>query len=170
MKNEIYDYLRGTKNVVRDEFIISREKSKKTNSEFVYVQHPEIDEPLYTFWHSYRKSGKKPKHTGGKKPYAMLMIERLIELMENGMPAEYAGYLLYLVPYVEWGTGRLLYGRKKRLMKFKDIQKTLGRSYVTTQNIISELKKYNLLTYTREGYFVSREIVKKGRKTNANEV
>lgn len=168
LRNGLKEYLSGMKNAVRDEFIISRERSKKTDSELVFIQHPEMREPLYTFWHT-RRSGKKPKHTGGKKPYVMLMVEGLIELMEKGMPAEYAGYLLYLVPYIEWGTGRLLYGRTKRSMKFRDIQKIFDRSYVTTLKIISRLKQYNLLTHTKEGYFISRDIVKRGGK-NADKV
>ncbi|MFA5629802.1 MAG: hypothetical protein WC958_06150 [Dehalococcoidales bacterium] len=173
LKQPLKDYILGKKNIVQDEFIISREKNSKTNCEFVYVQHPEMDNPMYTFWHSLRGGGKnkKPKHTGGKKPYAMLMIENLIGLMEDGMPAEYAGYLLYLVPYIEWGTGKLLYGRKKRPMRSGDITAVFKKKRRSVFLVLAKLKEYNLLYYVPgEGYFVSREIIKRGARKSEAEI
>ena len=163
MKNDIMKYVSGEQNAIRDEFILSREKCG--GSEFVHVQHPDLPEPLYTFWHSNkqtRKGNKNTSQTGGKKPYVMLMVEELIALMNKGLPAEDAGYLLYLTPYIEWGTGRLIHGRSKRQMKFVDIAKVFGKSYKTTQGIIATLKDHDLLAYTKEGYFISRELIKRG--------
>jgi len=159
VRSDIAKYISGERNAIKDEFILSREKCG--SSEYVQVQHPELPEPIYTFWHT-RKKANAPKHTGGKKPYAMIMIEELIRLMKGGLPAEATGYLIYLTPYIEWGTGKLIYGRGKRQMKFADIMKVFGKSYKTTQAIIAKLKDHDLLAYTKEGYFISRELIKRG--------
>jgi hypothetical protein len=159
VRSDIAKYISGERNAIKDEFIVSREKCG--GSEYVQVHHMELPEPIYAFWSS-RKKDKKPKHTGGKKPYAMLMMEELIRLMKGGLPAESTGYLIYLVPYIEWGTGRLIHGRNKKQMKFADIMKVFGKSYKTTQAIIATLKDHDLLAYTKEGYFISRELIKRG--------
>jgi hypothetical protein len=164
MKKDIMDYLAGKRNVVKDEFVVSREKAR--DSELIYISHPKIEKPVYTFWHSRKQNGKSvtPKHTGGKKPYVILMIDEIVKLMDSGLPAEYAGYLLYLTPYIEWGTGRLVCGRKKRKMKHADLQKVFSRRRQEMLHILAGLKNHNLLTYTKEGYFISRDIVKRGGK------
>ncbi len=82
MENGFRDYLSGNKNVVKDEFIISREKCANTNSELVFVQHSQMADPLYTFWHSLKGFKSKPKHTGGKKPYAMEFVRHI---RDNGL-------------------------------------------------------------------------------------
>lgn len=164
MKSDFLKYLSGEKNAVRDEFILSREKSN--GNELVVVSHPEINEPVYSFWRAGGKeknSNQNPKHTGGKKPYAMVMLNELVSVLGKGVPIELIGYLVALAPYAEWGTGRLMCGRKKRKMQVADIEKVFRKSRRTTLNTLSTLKKHGLLSYTEEGYFISGFLVRKGR-------
>lgn len=161
MKSGLRKYLNGEQNAVRDEFIISREGTG--DWEHVHVSHPDLPEPLYQFWAGKKKKAKgAPKHTGGKKPYVMLMIEKLTGLIADGLPAESVGYLVCLAPYIEWGTGELKVGRKKRQMKVADIEKVFRKSHRHTLRIISDLKEKDLLYRTQRGYVVSRELLKKG--------
>jgi len=154
-------YLNGEKNSVVDQFVISREKAH--NSECIQVQYTEIPKPLYTFWVSPRKSkNKTPKHTGGKKPYVMLMLQELEILAKKGIPAETVGHLIFLVPYIEWKTGKLVIGREKRNVKVEDIQKIFNKSKRATLYIIADLKKHSLIERKEGAYFVSRAIIKKG--------
>jgi len=172
MKKETLEYLRGERNATMDEFILSRERTH--SSELVYINHPELPEPLYTFWSSRGNKGRskrKPKHTGGKKPYVMLMVEELVSLMRKGLPPESAGYLLYLAPFIEWGTGRLVFGRKKRQMTVSDIEKVFRKSRRATLYIIAELRRHDLIIYSsEEGYFVSRDLIKRGAGRVADKV
>lgn len=164
MKSDIDKYVSGEKNAVQDEFIISREKCG--NSDFVHIHHSKMPEPLYEFWASRKKKrGGKPRHTGGKKPYVMLMIEGLTAQLANGLPAGNIGYLICLAPYIDWGTGRLIYGRQKRQMKISDIETVFQKSRRMTLYILSGLKKYGLLTHDREGYFISRDFLRRGSKS-----
>lgn len=164
-KSNMADYINGTKNTVKEEMIISREKCDRTNNEFVYVQPLSMDEPLYMFWYKRGHGSAKPKHTGGKKPYVMLMIDELIRLIDSGISAEHLGSMIRLTPYIEWGTGRLLYGREKRSMRVKDMMKVLGKKERTTFNIISRFKKHGLLSYKDGSYFISRSFIKRGAKS-----
>ena len=164
VKSDFLKYLSGEKNAVRDEFILSREKSN--GNELVFVSHPEISKPVYSFWRAGGKeknSNQNPKHTGGKKPYAMVMLNELVSVLGKGVPIELIGYLVALAPYAEWGTGRLVCGRKKRKMQVADIEKVFRKSRRTTLNTLSTLKKHGLLSCTDEGYFISSHLIKKGR-------
>jgi hypothetical protein len=168
VKEEMLKYLRGERNVVRDEFILSRERGDK--SDFILVQHPEIQEPIYSFWVSRQRRAKRtagPKHTGGRKPYVMVMIQELTALIASGVPADVVGYLICLAPYIEWGTGKLLVGRKKRQMKAEDIAEVFKKSYRHTLRILDEMKKYGLLSCEEGGYFISRSLIKKGAAKNS---
>lgn len=173
VKNDFARYISGEINAVKDEFILSREKAPR-GSELIHVTHTESQSAVYEFWTSTsegQRRGKAPKHTGGKKPYVMLMVERLIVLLASGLPIEHIGYLVCLSAHIEWGTGKLVTGRTKRRMKFIDIQKVFHCGYKKTQAILAGLKEYNLIAYTKEGYFVSRDLIKKGSmKRNAVEI
>ena len=159
MKDGMRKYLSGQQNAVRDQFIISREKAG--GCEHVHVSHPELAEPLYQFWTG-KKKANSPKHTGGKKSYVMVMIRELAGLIANDLPAENVGYLMCLVPFVEWGTGRLVLGRDNRQMTLADIQQKFKRSRRKTLYILSNLKKHGLLVRDAGGYALSRSLIKKG--------
>ncbi len=167
MRANINRYLNGEINAVRDEFVLSRERAR--DAELIYISHPEREQPIYQFWQSTARrkrqevsEARQPKHIGGKQPYVMLMIRDLVRLMEAGMPPKYAGYILYLVPYFEWGTGRLICGRKKRSMIFDDLVQVWGVSRVTCQRVVRALKEYGIISHTTDGYYVSRKFAKKG--------
>ena len=161
MKDGLRKYLSGQQNAIRDEFIISREKAGWC--EHVYVSHPELIEPLYQFWTGAKKKASgTPKHTGGKQSYVMLMIQELAGLIAADLPAENVGYLMCLVPFVEWRTGRLVLERENRQMTLIDIQQKFKRSRRKTLYILSSLKKHGLLVRDTKGYALSRSLIKKG--------
>lgn len=169
VKDELRKYLSGQQNAVCDQFIISREKTG--GCEYVHVSHPELAEPLYQFWVGKKnKASGTPRHTGGKKPYVMLMIQELTELIVQGTPAHCVGHLICLVPYVEWGTGRLVIGREKQSMRVDDIGKVFGCKRRWTLHILGNLKRNGLLTCGGGSYFIPRDLIKKGGGKSENQV
>lgn len=139
---------------------------------------------LYGFWHNSRKKDNEPsiitvnenlevetkekpppKHTGGKKPYLMLMINEIEELRKQGVKniEELIGYVACLGKYIEWNTGRLIHTRKKTPLQYKDLLEIYKCSNKKLNKILNELKEHGLLFKTEEGYFVSTKFIKKGR-------
>jgi hypothetical protein len=125
-------------------------------------------------WHTYwvnphEKSKGKPKHTGGKKPYSMLMTEEIQnlrkKLKENGVKnaEEVLGYIFVLTEHSEFNTNRLINKRNKKSLQYKDLLEVLDCSSNKLNKMIKILKDNNLLTHTNEGYFISQEFIKKGK-------
>lgn len=108
---------------------------------------------------------EQPKHTGGKKPYIMLMVDEVEKLRKQGVVnvEELIGYLVCLGKYVEWNTGRLIHKRKKTPLKYKDIQTMFPCGNRKLNRILGELKEHDLLFKTTEGYFISSRFIKKGK-------
>lgn len=106
-----------------------------------------------------KRTPRYKRGTGGKEPYIMLLTNRL---QESGLDAKKVGYLTMLAPYVEWGTGRLVTGRKKRQMLAPEIHEALGISHNTWNKAIKEFKEREIMTVTKDGYFISTELFKKG--------
>ncbi len=93
-----------------------------------------------------------------KKTCAILRIKEVEAFREKGLTAEELGCLVYLIPHVELGTGKLVYGRKKQNMKYKNIVDIFGYSSRKSSRIINSLKNHGLILYDK-GYYMSGNIL-----------
>lgn len=164
MKKEMREYLRGERNAVRDELILSRAKCGE--GEMVYVSHPEIEEPIYPglFYHKQPKPKKRgSRQTGGAKPYVMLMMQALSEL--SPVPSlEARGAIVGLINFIEWGTGRIYRPRNGKSLTAAMIAEVLKVKPKRCRRFIKELSAAKVLSYDRKerAYFMSRDIIKRG--------
>jgi hypothetical protein len=178
MKKELLEYINGKRNAVKDEFIISREMTER--SELVYINHPEVKRPIYKFWQGTRKeelrkekitgNGKGDSGTGGKPVYVKLMIERFHEEIENGLSVEAVGFFMVLCNRgLTWSTNKVCRPSKERRnrksLSVKGIAEVVGVSVKKTKRLICELKAHGMIFYDRNerAYFLSRDFVIKGR-------
>lgn len=135
------------------EYIITSDDEKIEYRKFWY--NPKINEV----------KDKKPKHTGGKKPYLMVMINEIEKLREQGVKnvEELIGYVACLGKYIEWNTGRLIHKRNKKSIQYKDLLEIYGCSKPKLNKMINLMKEHDILYYTEEGYFISTVYIKKGK-------
>ena len=160
--NELSKFLSGEVNVIKANLIITREKKAKSQQEYIHIMSG--DEEIYSFWRSSDSKPSNPKGVGGKKPYVMLMLQKTEELKKQNIPSleEIIGVLVLLSNNIEWSTGRLINKRSKKSLKYEDLTKLVSFSSRKLDKLISIMKQNNLLNNTSEGYFISRELIKKG--------
>jgi hypothetical protein len=157
-------------NTVCATVMMSRQETDK-GTDYITIKDAEELLQLFELWrstHPKKARDKPPKHTGGKKPYLMVMLERLRELKGGKVEhlPELTGSLVLLGDNIEWGTGRLVRGRgkHKKPMRYGDIQNLLGYSEWKLNKVLALMKEHDLLTETEEGYFVSRQLIRRGGK------
>lgn len=171
LKRELAEYIRGERNAVKDEFVLSRE-IRNGETELIHVTIPEEEKPLYTV---HRAIGKIPKtnadgekikrRSGGKRPYVLIMQPTKNPLRDLSIEA--LGFLMKLIYFknIENGTGRLIYGRPKRAMTINDMVQKLGIGGKTKiKGLVAELSDAEVLKYEKKerAYYLSRFYVKKG--------
>jgi len=186
VKKEMLEYLRGERNAVRDEFILSREKSR--GSELVHVSHPELEESLYDLWspakHKKRhplvneQSAKaqdevaQPKNTGGKRPYIMLMEDN--SGIDDGLSLEASGllYKIFRGGHVEWHTGKVIHKRDKKAMTFNLMSKQFKIGKKKLRRLLAELTSKKVVKYDtgKRAYFTDRKLAKKGGGQHENKI
>ena len=168
MRKELLDFLNGVTNAVRlEDTILSRDVLPNGYQRLV-LNTVENDATLFEWWHNPKEKRNKndtPKHTGGKKPYIMLITGEVENLRKQGIPnlEELIGFLVCLGNNIEWHSGRLINKRSKKSLKYKDIQKLFSGGRKKLDRILRELKEHDLLFSTEEGYFISTRIIKKGK-------
>lgn len=174
MNKNLANFIRGKINVIDGNFIITRERSPNGN-EYIRIISKEAngEKLLYDFWHNPRRKRElteKPKHTGGKQPYIMLMINEIESLRKKGVKniEELVGYVVILGRYIEWNTGKLIHKKTKEPLKYKDLLELYSCSRPKLNKMIALMKEHGLLYYTEEGYFISNKYIKKG-KSQKNE-
>lgn len=123
---------------------------------------------FYSYWYNPKKKQKSnnPKHTGGKKPYLMLMIDEIEKLREKGVKnvEELIGYVVCLGKHIEWNTGRLIHKtRSKKPLKYQDLLEIFKCGNKKLNNMLKVMKENDLLHRTEEGYFISTKYIKKGK-------
>jgi len=149
---------------------IVREKSPN-GTNFMTLKMPDGESELVvdSWWSNPKKPAKKdrdpPKHTGGKKPYIMLMVEEIEKLQKCGVKnvAELAGYLVSLGKYVEWNTGKLIQTRTKKPLKYKELQTIFNCGNKKLNRLLGDMKEHELLYSTDNGYVISSRLIKKGK-------
>ena len=173
MDRELAAFLRGESNVTRLDALLSRETTSDGRQRISIKEFGQQTE-LYTVWiASSKPRSKSPKHTGGKKPYLMLMVDEVERLRTKGVKdvGELIGYLVTLGKHIEWSTGRLVKGRGKRKtpMRYADLQAMYGCSNKKLNKMLADMKAHDLLSHTEGGYFVSRRLVKRGKQEGARD-
>jgi hypothetical protein len=93
------------------------------------------------------------------------MIDKLEELKATGIIniEELIGFLVCLGNHIEWHTGKLINKRSKKQLKYTDLQKIFSCGKRKLDKILKELQRHNLLFNTSEGYFISTDLIKKGK-------
>jgi hypothetical protein len=157
MNKELMDYLDGNKNAILLNVVIGRESSK--DSEHITISLEDGTE-LYKFWNGKNKKSDTPKHTGGKKSYAMLFVEAIEKHVDLSDAA--ISFIVKRIPNIKWNTGLLINKRSKKPLLFEDLEKLSGKSKKTLLNTIKELKQENILLHDKEGYKVSKDFIRKG--------
>jgi hypothetical protein len=162
---DFLEFLNGNKSAAKIEVIFLREEMPN-GSQHITIKLD--DKPIYDFWVNPKKPrGEKPppKNAGGKKPYIMIMVNEVKKLREQEVKnvEELIGYLVCLAEFVEWGTGRLINKRSKKQLKYDDLRKMFTCSHIKLNQVLTDLKKYDLLTNNSDGYFISSRFIKKGK-------
>ena len=180
MKSETREYISGERNATRDEFILSRERVG--NAEYVNVTLPGEEKPIYQLWTKKPQKIKpameatgeieivKPKHTGGKRPYIMLMQDKQDVL--NKLTLEAAGLLIKIMGggFVEWDTGRIIDRRTKQPITITILHTRYKLSERKVKTILKELAGYEVIKYDRKqkAYFLNNNLARKGAGSNAD--
>jgi len=171
MDKELLKYLNHGSNIYIGELKITRDIAPN-GREYIRICLPDESggsgKQLYEHWYNpsaKKKTTESPKHTGGKKPYLMLMVDEVEKLREGGVKnvEELIGYVVCLGKYVEWNTGRLIHKKNKTPLKYSDLLKIYGCSKPKLNKMISLMKEHELLYYTDMGYYISSKYIKKGK-------
>lgn len=179
VKKETLEYIRGERNALKDELILSREFVG--NSEYICVSLANDPIPLYKGFVKRVKRKNKipltevdvveskiPKRQGWGKPYIMVMQHNPEVFRDLSIDALGLLFRWLVNNHVDWTDGRLIYrqgrGRKKHPMNQEYIAKEFKIGKRKLKEILSELSTANILRYDRaeKAYFVNREFIKKG--------
>ncbi len=168
MNKELLAFINGEVNAFKQEDIVISRAKLSNGSQHVRISIVGTDTPLYEFWHKRGSPAgdSPPKHTGGKKPYIMVMVDEIEKLKETeGLKnaEELIGYLVSLSRYIEWSTGKLVKKRSKKPLKYSNLQAMFTCGNKKLNRILNQLKEHDLLFSTQEGYFISRKFIKKGK-------
>lgn len=169
----LLDYLAGGVNVIELKVILSRERAPNGAS-LIRVLHG--DRLIHMLWEPAKgnksdqesPSPSPPRHTGGKKPYVMVMLKELDRVFKGKKSdqLEVIGFLVRFCRNIEWGTGRLINKRTKNPLRYDDLMRISGCGRTRLNRILSKLKEQSLLSRAKEGYFVSTSLIRKGRSKN----
>lgn len=177
MKPELLEFLSGHRSVVKDEFVLSREKCEL--ADYYYVSLPDLQDnkPVYLLsgWAKRIKrqpvktvDGQtvptKPKHTGGKAPYVMLMQNNIEDASKLSFEAWGVMSKLLALGHIEWVTGRIIHRRSKHPLTINEIGKVVGCKPTKTKRIMAQLTKHGIFKYDRKDrcYIADRTYIKKG--------
>lgn len=191
MDKDIADFILGKHDLLilydkngKPAFKMDRSKTNTNNQMISEVfldddYNKDIDWNRYwrNYFGEYKEPDKKPKSTGGKKPYVMLMTKEVTELLEKNIKNadEVLGFLTILSGYMEFHSGKLIDKRqrlkKKQLpLQYNDLLEICKYSRTKLDKMIKITKDYNLIYYEKPtkdnkgGYFISSNIIKKGKK------
>ena len=171
-----------------DEFMMSREVVGQV--EYISVSLPDSEEPILTVWRSRKKKGEKerkrkkgeseepvgeivkvrPKHTGGKRPYIMLMQDQRDTI--NNLSIDAAGLIMKLLAggFIAWNTGQIIDRRTKKALTAENISTrfTIGKNKLKA--ILKELTEYKIIKYdpSKRSYFFNARFARKGGGKNAD--
>lgn len=177
MKKQLTDYINGEVNVVQDEFIISRERNSR-GGELILVNIPDFEKPMYALWNCKKEAKRhrvkrvnefeytveqvKPKGTGGKNAYVMVILSELEKIEDLSIEA--SGLFLKLFSCIEWNTCKLIRKRDNVALTQRMIAQRFNIGTGKVKHLISQLTSANVLKYDNKekAYFINQDLVKKG--------
>lgn len=174
MKKQLIEYINGNVNVVQDEFILSRERSGR--SELIFVNTPGSEKPMYALWnskkdakaHKLKKIEKEytieqatPKGTGGELAYLMVMLRELESTSKLSIEA--SGLLLKLFSCVEWNTCRVVRKRDGAALTQQMMSEKFKIGTRKLKQAIAELREMKILRYEGRAYYMNKALIRKGR-------
>lgn len=167
MEKQLLRFLNKETNAVKIEVVVSREMLPGGIEHLITTTADNDRLLLCEQWkHPVKKrNSDSPKHTGGKKPYIMLMVEEVEKLRQSGVKnvEELVGFLACLGKYIEWNTGRLIKKRSKKPLRHKDLQGIFTCGNRKLNRVLNDLREHELIFNTEEGYFISTRLIKKGK-------
>jgi hypothetical protein len=99
------------------------------------------------------------------------MVDEFEILREKGIEniEELIGYVTSIGKYIEWGTGKLIDKRqrlkkKQVALKYDDLLEIYGCSRTKLGKMLKTMYDNEIITHTNEGYFISSNFFKKGKK------
>lgn len=167
MEPTFMDFLAGNVSVFRMGDVIFSSEVAPSGGVLWHVSNFDTGNEVRSIWISNKSKGI-PKTTGGKKPYLMVMIDDIDELVNGecteGDINEQMGYLCCLGKYIHWNTGQLVNKRTKKQLKYNDLLKLFKCGNKKLNRLLNQMKSNEILFSTDKGYFVSRKYIKKGKK------
>lgn len=123
-------------------------------------------EVLYGWWHNPDREVRKgePKHTGGKKPYAKLMLQELEK--RKDITLEAAGAVVKLLPHIDWKNNRIINKRSKKPLAAEDFMGLMGIGHNKLYKILGELKDRQVIEKVGGEYRLSPYLIQKGATDN----
>ena len=162
------------KQVVKCEVTISRENVGA--STLIHVTDVASGEEILRQWVSTKAFDHDTPTKKGQyvstTPYAMLFYQKIRDIEQGegfvGSMDSQNSALVILSEYIEMGTGRLIRLRKKNGVRLKmlrkDMANILGISEGATAKLIADMKKNGFLVKKKDGYYIPRDILCRGRK------
>ena len=153
-----------------DGIILSRERTKK-KCDLWHFSDGEKD--LKQLWVNKTEKPEKEKkrgsfYTGGKQPYSMHMDKEYRALLESknykGDLLKQFGVVSALQYYAEFGNGRLINRRTKKPLTRDAMADYAGVKHGTFYRLLGDMVSNGLIEKKTDGYYISRNFVKKGGK------
>jgi hypothetical protein len=176
----------GDVNSAEVKVVLGRERSSNGREYIVLsIDNDGVPMELFGFWQSKAMKKpfmidddgeiveRKPKHTGGKPPYVMLMVQEIEKLRGNPEVKsleEVIGFAVLLGRNVEWHTGRLKRAKGKESLKYADMVNIYSGTKRNLNRIIKEMKLLGILRHEKDGYYISSQYVKKGKTKKVDEI
>ncbi len=150
-KLKVLGFIQGTKET--EETIHTELQKHRINGEW-FEPHPEVLKKVADSV-PYEENEKKRKDI---KTNIVIKIKETQLQKEEGLTPEEMGCLVFLALYMQPRTGKLVYGRNKRNMKYQDILLVLNQGRRKTDRIIKSLKKKGFLFYNK-GYYLNCDFI-----------
>ena len=159
MDKELLDYLNHNTNVFNANLTVGRE-TMPNGMEYLTFSLPD-GTVIYDKWHNPKKkiSRNPPKHTGGKKPYIMLMLEALRKMQGDNVDLAISSAIM-LSDNIQWNTGLLV--EKKKPVNYEGLKKIFNCSNDKVSKRIKAMQETGILLKDKDGYKISTDFIKKG--------
>ena len=150
-------------NVTTAQAIFTREESPDKQSEYIHVRDADIEHSYYAFWNKKNENKNPPKKrsTGNKKSYVKLFSEKLAEL-DDKLSLRDMGFLVKLVPLIDWDSGALIGNRDKEKLTIDDIAVIFGENKRNAYRLVNPLIDAGVMFKKGPHYYINRSYMAKG--------
>lgn len=119
-------------------------------------------------------TGRRKPRRGGKPEYVHIQSTKLKELYSKLTIAE-LGVLVRLIPYIEYGTGRLIMkktgkGHKNFPMTMAEASRVCDRAVNSLNGDFKTFRENEIVTFHDNAYYVDTKWMRKGVLSNADKI